>query len=102
MNRAQNLEFPTVSRDFLGTQKISKRGFPAVSWDFKERACPKFFGTRTSSEFSWDFEVSDPTKKLLNPRTYPRFSWEFEAADPPKNLANPQISLDRKPGNCEV
>jgi hypothetical protein len=59
---------------FLGDPKNSRNAvFLAVSWDFKGWACPNFFGTWTSPQFSRDFEVSDPLKKLLNPQTYLRF-----------------------------
>jgi hypothetical protein len=63
---------------FLGDMKNSRNTvFPAASWDFEGWARPIFFETWTSPQFSWDFEVSDPHKKLVNPRTYPQFSWDF-------------------------
>jgi hypothetical protein len=65
--------FHGVLQFFWRSKKFLKRGFPAVSRDFKGRARPKFFGTRTSPQFSWDFEVSDPPKKLVNPQTYPQY-----------------------------
>ncbi len=34
MNKAQNLDFPTVSCDFRGPKKFSKRGFPRVFLGF--------------------------------------------------------------------
>jgi hypothetical protein len=67
--------FPRGVPKFFGDPKKSSNAvFPAVSWDFKGRAPPKDFGTQTSLQFSRDFEVSDPPKKLVNPQTYPWFS----------------------------
>jgi hypothetical protein len=48
---------------FLGDPKISRNvDFSAVLRDFEGWACPKFFKTRTSPQFSWDFEGMDPPK----------------------------------------
>jgi hypothetical protein len=48
---------------FLGDPKKSRNPvFPTDSRDFKGRARPIFFGTQTSPQFSWDFEVLDPPK----------------------------------------
>jgi hypothetical protein len=67
------------------TQKKKNSDFSADSYDFEGRAHQKFFKTRTFPQFSWDFEGTDPPKKLANSRTFPQFSWGFEGTDPPKN-----------------
>ncbi len=52
---------------FLGDPKNSWNAvIPAVSRDFEGRARPNFFATRTSPQFSLDFEGSDPPKKIVN------------------------------------
>ncbi len=38
------------------------RDFSVVLRDFEGRAHPKIFETRTSPQFSWDFEGRDPPK----------------------------------------
>jgi hypothetical protein len=84
---------------FLGGPKKSRNAvFPADSRDFKGWAHPIFFGTRTSPQFSWDFEVLDPPKKLVNPRTYLRFSWDFKGMDPPAKTSH----WTANPGSREV
>jgi hypothetical protein len=48
---------------FFGDPKNSQNAiFPTDSRDFKGRARPNFFGTWTSLQFFWDFEVLDPPK----------------------------------------
>jgi hypothetical protein len=80
--------FPQFLAIFKGRAqpKISQNlDFSAVSWDFEGGACPNFFKTWTSVQFSWDLEGTDPTKKLVNPQTYPQFPQESERTDPIKN-----------------
>jgi hypothetical protein len=70
--------FSRSDRDCFVDPKNSQNAvFPVVSRDFKGWACPNFFGTRTSLQFSQDFEVLDPPQKIVNLQTYPRFSWDF-------------------------
>jgi hypothetical protein len=56
MNRAQNLDFPAVSCNFLGTQKILETRFSPRILGYSKDGLVHFFGTRTSPQFSWDFE----------------------------------------------
>ena len=115
MNRFRYLDFSAVSSNFWGAgtpKKFLQLGFFPWFLGILKDGLAKKKCTRTSLQFSWDFEGTDPPKKVVNPQTYPWFSREFEGTDPPNNQANPQISLDHKqthkfhwtayPGKCEV
>jgi hypothetical protein len=62
MDRFGNLIFFGFPR-FLGDPKISRSAdFFVVLRDFEGQACPKKIETRTSLQFSWDFEGTNPPK----------------------------------------
>ncbi len=61
MNRFQNLDFQWFPAIFRGPKNSRNADFSAISWDFEGQARPKFFGTWTSPQFSWDFEGTDPS-----------------------------------------
>ncbi len=73
MNRFQNLDFLWFPAIFRGPKNSPNADFFAVSWDVEGWARRKMFGTWTPSQFSWNFEGTDPPKKsshwTANPAT---------------------------------
>ncbi len=83
---------------FWGPIKFSKCGFPRGFLGFQRMGSSYCFGTQTSLQLSWDFEVLDLPKKIVNLQTHPRFSWDFKGVDPLVKLSH----WTANPGKREV